>query len=1613
MSGIGSAAGAAKPSPIIKSNTAEAKSNISSSAPLTPSKLQSTTPDHVLQDQTDEDLPPSTAPRRSSNPLDVPQPANSSTPAVGPAPAPSSSGPGTGTNSAGANPPKTNRVRWHGNTDLAPSRVHAIAVAAANANATANASASRSKESGAVGSNTLPPSSSAASSSSHSVHAPAVHRLSVPATTSTGRVAPGPGTGMVAYNTAAKAPVSAQPSDDLISKTAAEAADAASRQRIRRANHPGPLMLIQRFSETDAVGLGIPTTSSSSPPDGVEVEEGDHHQPPLPSASARAAAMAVKPSILSARLPITQSPLPQLSQSNDTNYTAARELDERGMDEAAFQLLQDQLQLEAGRGGGGAGAGAGAGHGQQGLSAHQHLQERARHHRRAISAVSSGGASGVTSGASTPYSTDSSYDPAADSDLEHIDIIEGEVDGMPARLSKREKQKIREREEDKGTGWAKLRSFITGGNAGPSHKGGEEEDVESAAAEKAAASSSKYDANAGPTNMKSVPVTTSSGTHGGAAEGLKRKPTKYEQQAARLVRAHKLVSGGGGGGASGGIDDALFAVAGSGGLGGGSSGGAQHHHHQHHHHHHRHSEDDDGSRSSSPDPYGMDPRPVMAGGVLGNLLKLYEPPGGSGTVSGAVSRNASTSSFDNTPALSGISKFLPSRQPRPRKSHRARASSVGGAVSPKSGAGPSLTTPVDMSPEGLAARALEKERKERVRQIEEQLRRTLAPQGGGTASSRTHKRGRSQGSSTLAGMLSTEYRRGSGGTGTGTPRRSFDGMSFADSAGGGGRARSGTEGGHSAAGRRPMMQSISSSAFPISAAVIEKTRQGGKGLSKAATHVAKVAVAETGLESAMDERPKAARSGGGTIGALIATTGNLVGAVSPHLAQLGPNPRRPGFTLDRYLLPEMNAKTLRQTAEIVADASLPPRSWRSVPGTPNMWSSRSAPGSPPSGFRSQSQSGDRTRNPSVVALHGLGMGGAGGMGSRSMPASPPTIAVDGPELDEKAGHAERFTADSLSAHESGSVTAGTNSPKEREKTMSLDGYSTSTTKTGHPTSRPLSTGMRTPGGGGGLSHLRSRSSLALSHLPGMHSAGHMLHRAWSGFASGVNTPDVDGTGGDYFSPKAVGASASGGASLNVEDQEKMEWQRKLKRRAKKRKKEEIFITMHVAAILQRQEFLLKLARALMMFGAPTHKLESQIQHTARVLEINCRIIYLPNLMLLSFGDDTTRTSETKFIKQTAGLDLTKLTDMHDVYWAVVRDKISVTEASEQLDELMRRKPLIPRIPTILIGGFCSAFICVGGMGFNGSFVDALAAFPLGMFLVYCQGIITTELYSNVFEIVFCVLNSFVAAALHSTGIFCYSSVVSGSIVLILPGFIVLSGALELQSKNLIAGSVRLVYAIIYSLFLGMGLSIGVDLWTLVNNKPLDNASYCDANHHDPSVWYRRNVNLVWAFLTVPGFSAALSVRNQAKVTRKEFPVMVAIACAGWACNHFSSTAKTLKGRQDITSALGSFAVGLLANMYGRFTGGRAFVVAVPGILYQLPSGLSNGGLLNFVDITANTNATMATGGTTTGAFSSSGFSVAASLIEVALGLTVGLFAATIVGHYLTSKRQRGTMVFSF
>ncbi len=59
------------------------------------------------------------------------------------------------------------------------------------------------------------------------------------------------------------------------------------------------------------------------------------------------------------------------------------------------------------------------------------------------------------------------------------------------------------------------------------------------------------------------------------------------------------------------------------------------------------------------------------------------------------------------------------------------------------------------------------------------------------------------------------------------------------------------------------------------------------------------------------------------------------------------------------------------------------------------------------------------------------------------------------------------------------------------------------------------------------------------------------------------------------------------------------------------REEEVKIKIHVADILKRQEYIVKMCRALMLFGAPTHRLEEYLAMSARVLEIDSPVSLYP------------------------------------------------------------------------------------------------------------------------------------------------------------------------------------------------------------------------------------------------------------------------------------------------------------------------------------------------------------------------------------------------------------------
>jgi uncharacterized membrane protein YjjB (DUF3815 family) len=157
--------------------------------------------------------------------------------------------------------------------------------------------------------------------------------------------------------------------------------------------------------------------------------------------------------------------------------------------------------------------------------------------------------------------------------------------------------------------------------------------------------------------------------------------------------------------------------------------------------------------------------------------------------------------------------------------------------------------------------------------------------------------------------------------------------------------------------------------------------------------------------------------------------------------------------------------------------------------------------------------------------------------------------------------------------------------------------------------------------------------------------------------------------------------------------------------------------------------------------------------------------------------------------------------------------------------------------------------------------------------------------------------------------------------------------------------------------------------------------------------------------------------------------MLIISFAGYVVNFFS--AQRFANNAQLANTLGAcqyhfqqhlflkantttVAIGVLGNLYSRFFQGMSAAALMPAIFVQVPSGLAaSGSLISGItsanEITTNTTAATGAGGIP---LSDQGivFNVGYSMIQIAVGLTVGLFFSSLIVYPFGKKRSG---LFSF
>ncbi|KAF7339793.1 hypothetical protein MVEN_01895800 [Mycena venus] len=191
------------------------------------------------------------------------------------------------------------------------------------------------------------------------------------------------------------------------------------------------------------------------------------------------------------------------------------------------------------------------------------------------------------------------------------------------------------------------------------------------------------------------------------------------------------------------------------------------------------------------------------------------------------------------------------------------------------------------------------------------------------------------------------------------------------------------------------------------------------------------------------------------------------------------------------------------------------------------------------------------------------------------------------------------------------------------------------------------------------------------------------------------------------------------------------------------------IIRNVTEIDNRRKFILKLAKALMTFGAPSHRIESQLVAASKILDAQAEFVQLPNIIIVTIRNGSTASTRTYFVRARGRIALSRLNAVHHVYRKVLHDKLSAEAGTDALRELLTSPPVYNLWTRCCFSFTCASILCV--LSFGGSFLDMWVSGCCAAVLQYLglNAANKSSMYANVYEISVTIIVAFVARGLSN------------------------------------------------------------------------------------------------------------------------------------------------------------------------------------------------------------------------------------------------------------------------
>jgi len=355
-------------------------------------------------------------------------------------------------------------------------------------------------------------------------------------------------------------------------------------------------------------------------------------------------------------------------------------------------------------------------------------------------------------------------------------------------------------------------------------------------------------------------------------------------------------------------------------------------------------------------------------------------------------------------------------------------------------------------------------------------------------------------------------------------------------------------------------------------------------------------------------------------------------------------------------------------------------------------------------------------------------------------------------------------------------------------------------------------------------------------------------------------------------------------------------------------------------------FVLALGRALHRYGTPAHRLEGGLRAACARLDLEAEIFTTPTAIIMSFGSPTELKS--RLMRVEGGeLDMGKLAAVDALAEDVIEHRVTPEQGMRALEAIIAGPPRFGRLLWTLMHGVVAGALVVF---FGGGLWDIALAGAIGLTLGSLAQLIQRSTdQARVFELVGAAFAATAAGIVSSTSTNITPSIVTlAALVVLLPGLSLTVAMTELATRNMIAGTARLMSAVIVLLELVIGVAIGERIVNALVHP-----------HQATLVPLPEYANL----LALAASSLGVAILVQAKV--RDFGWIIAACVVGYFGSRYGT--EWLGGQ--LGALVGAFALGVLSNVYARKLDRPAQIVAVPAVLLLVPGGMGFRGMESMLD----------------------------------------------------------------